>query len=137
MSRQPSAWVVVAIAALLAAGCAGGGQQAASTNTTPGGWRLRSTPHGALLQVPVDRTIDYSDVVFGQTADLTNRQIELTQNVEACVTTSDTRRTTINTSNGDNANWCERGLHVHVEGPLQYVQRVVHDLTVTVASIAP
>jgi hypothetical protein len=95
------------------------------------GWRLRSTRHGALLELPADRTIDESHVLFLVNPSVPDRVVELTEHVEPCFSTPDTART-INTENGAAGHWCARGLFVAVNGPLSYVESVVANLKVIV-----
>jgi hypothetical protein len=95
------------------------------------GWRLRSTPHGAVLEVPADSTIDYSSVLLGRTPDLTDRQVELTEN--SCAADADTKRTITSTESGEAVGyWCVRRLRVRIEGPRSYVDSTVADLEVDV-----
>jgi hypothetical protein len=95
------------------------------------GWRLRSTRHGAVLELPADRTIDESHVVFLVNPSVPDRFVVLTENVEPCLSTPDTART-IKTENGAAGYWCAHGLSVAVNGLLSYVESVVAHLKVTV-----
>lgn len=94
-------------------------------------WRLRSTPYGAVLEVPADSTIDYSGVVLGRTPDLSNMQIELTEN--SCAANADAKRTITPSDSGEAVGyWCVQGLRVRIAGPRSYVESVVADLKVNV-----
>lgn len=98
-------------------------------------WHLRSTPYGAVLEIPGDSTIDQAGVGLGATPDLSDRELELTSNVEPCLSMPDTART-INTGNGAVAHWCEHGLLVAVDGPRSYVENVFANLKVAVKPAA-
>ena len=95
-------------------------------------WRLRSTPYGAVLEVPADSTIDYSGVLLGRVPDLSERQVELTEN--SCPPNADTARRITPDDSGDGGvgYWCAQGLWVRIQGPLSYVDRVVAGLKVNV-----
>jgi hypothetical protein len=94
-------------------------------------WRLRSTPYGAVLEVPADSTIDYSGAFLGRTPDLSNRQVELTEN--SCAANADAKRTITPYDSGEAVGyWCVNGLRVRIEGPRSYVESVVADLKVNV-----
>ena len=95
-------------------------------------WHLRSTPNGAVLRVPATSTIDNIEADFGSTPDLTDKEVDLNQT--SFCTGTDPKRT-IGTSYSATrltGTWCERGLHVRIEGPRTYVKRVVADLKVKV-----
>jgi hypothetical protein len=95
------------------------------------GWRLRSTPYGAVLVVPADSAIDHSGVLFGRTPDLSDRQVELTEN--SCAASADARRTFTSSAAGETVGyWCVQGLRVRIEGPRSYVESVIADLKVNV-----
>lgn len=95
------------------------------------GWRVRSTPDGAVLEVPADRTIDYSAVAFGVAG--TGRMVELN---EDCYRGA---ARTITAMEGGRAagRWCEQGLEVSIEGPRSYVDSVVAHLEINVGPRPP
>jgi hypothetical protein len=71
-------------------------------------------------------------VVLGRTPDLTERQVDLTQNLEPCGTTADTARTIKDGAYSSFGYWCQDGLFVRIEGPRSYVESVVADFNVKV-----
>ncbi len=97
-------------------------------------WRLRSTPYGAVLGVPADTTIDYSEVVLGRVPDLTDREVDLTVRQPPCTASADTaRKITANDSRLDFVGcWCHHGVFVRLVGPRSYVDAAVRDLVVDV-----
>jgi hypothetical protein len=95
-------------------------------------WHLRSTQNGAVLRVPANSTIGNVEANFGRTPDLTDKEIDLNQT--SFCTGTDTKRTigTSYSTTRRTGTWCERGLHVSIEGPRSYVHSVVADLKLKV-----
>ena len=93
------------------------------------GWHLRSTPQGAVLNLPADSTIADEAVTLGRTPDLTDREILLTEN--SCPAGATKARTLGEFAT--HAGWCEHGLAVQIYGPESYVGIAVSDLKVTVS----
>ena len=93
------------------------------------GWHLRSTPYGAVLNVPADSTISNEYVTLGRTPDLTDREIMLAEH--GCPTGS-TKAQTLG-EYATHAGWCQHGLLVELFGPQSYVGVAAADLTVRVA----
>ena len=94
-------------------------------------WRLRSTPYGVVLGVPADSIVDNSTVVLGRTPDLSDRQVELTEN--SCPANADTKRTLIAYASGRAVGyWCVHRLRVRIEGSRSYVESAIAHLQVNV-----
>lgn len=97
-----------------------------------GSWRVRSTSNGAVLEVPTNSVLDNIEADFGRAPDLTDKAIGLNQ-TRLC--TGKQPQRTIGTSYSATrrvGTWCERDLHVNVEGPRSYVQSVVAHLKISV-----
>jgi len=92
------------------------------------GWHLRSTPAGAVLNLPPNITISNEYVALGRTPDLTDREIMLAEH--GCPSGS-TKAQTLG-EYATHAGWCEHGLLVEIFGPESYVGVGVADLTLTV-----
>jgi hypothetical protein len=93
-------------------------------------WHLRSTPNGAVVQVPTTLTIDTSEADFGTTPEnLTDKQFNL---VETRCSPNGSKPTIVKQGTDVTGYWCEHGLLVRSEGSLSYVDRVVADLKVNV-----
>jgi hypothetical protein len=95
-------------------------------------WHLRSTPHGAVLEVPANSNIDHSEANFGSTPDLTDKSVDLIQAEPCPALLGPTPTTFEGTAANTTGAWCEHGLLVRIEGPQAYVKRVVADLKIKV-----
>ena len=95
------------------------------------GWRLRSTPSGAVLNVPADSTVSGEVVALGRTPDLTDREVI----IETGCPQGGTKAHTLNES-ATHGGWCEHGFLVEIDGPESYVGVAVADLKVQVARTA-
>jgi len=94
------------------------------------GWHLRSTPDGAVLNVPANTTVANEYVMLGRTPDLTDREIMLAEH--GCPTGTTKAQTLAEYAT--HADWCQHGLLVSIDGPESYVGVAAVDLNVKVAS---
>jgi hypothetical protein len=95
------------------------------------GWHLRSTPNGAVLDLPADSTIAYDSVTLGSAPNLSERDVVMTEN--GCPASSRKART-LNQS-ATHGSWCQHGLLVRIEGPQSYVGVAVANLGVKLTPI--
>lgn len=92
------------------------------------GWHLRSTPNGAVLELPADLTIGDDSVMLGRAPDLSDRDVAVTEN--GCPAAS-SRARSLNQS-ATHGGWCQHGLLVRIEGPESYAGVAVANLHVKV-----